>query len=213
MLLEEKYSKKNIKKKLEEKEKKLSSLRQKEKENAAEIQKIKEEIKNYEMLLKEITIRINRTDQEFDGLFFSSNEFRLKNTIGDSLVIPAKKPIIIEVKNSIRYKDILDNIREKKKKLDSLKLNERNFYFIGILRGIDVDEKWKEKINATKKNLYFDNMIIIYPEKSKFLDVSLYEEKKQREDAISIIMEKLDLIGKDLKELREKVDKLNKDKK
>ena len=98
LLLEEKYSKKNIKKQLEEKEKKLSSLMQKEKENATEIQKIKEEIKNYEMLLKVITIRINRADQEFDGLFFSSNEFRLQNTIGDSLVIPPKKPIIIEVK-------------------------------------------------------------------------------------------------------------------
>lgn len=224
LVLKEKYSQKNIKKELEEKEKKLSSLIQKEKENATEIQKIKEEIKNYEMLLKEITIRINRTDQEFDGLFFSLNEFMLKNTIGDSLVIPPKKPIIIEVKNNIRYNDIVDNIKEKKKKLDSLKLNERNFYFIGILRGIDVDEKGKKEINSRKKNLYFDNMIIIYPEKSKFFGVSLYEEKKLREDAINIIMEKLnklDLIEKDLKELkekdlkdlREKVDKINEDKK
>ena len=67
-------------------------------------------------------------------------------------------------------------------------------------------------------------MIIIYPEKSKFFGVSLYEEKKLREDAINIIMEKLnklDLIEKDLKELkekdlkdlREKVDKINEDKK
>lgn len=206
LLLEEKYSKKNIKKQLEEKEKKLSSLMQKEKENATQIQKIKEEIKNYEMLLKVITIRINRTDQEFDGLFFSSNEFRLQNTIGDSLVIPPKKPIIIEVKNNIKYSEILDNIRDKKKKLDSLKLNEKNFYFIGILRGIDIDENGKKIINSKKRNLYFGNMIIIYPEKSKFLDVSLYEEKKYGNDVISIIMERLN----DLKVLKEKVEKIEK---
>ena len=206
LLLKEKYSKKNIKKQLEEKGKKLSSLMQKEKENATQIQKIKEEIKNYEMLLKVITIRINRADQEFDGLFFSSNEFMLQNTIGDSLIIPPKKPIIIEVKNNIKYSEILDNIRDKKKKLDSLKLNEKNFYFIGILRGIDIDENGKKIINSKKRNLYFGNMIIIYPEKSKFLDVSLYEEKKYGNDVISIIMERLN----DLKVLKEKVEKIEK---
>ena len=130
----------------------------------------------------------------------------LQNTIGDSLIIPPKKPIIIEVKNNIKYSEILDNIRDKKKKLDSLKLNEKNFYFIGILRGIDIDENGKKIINSKKRNLYFGNMIIIYPEKSKFLDVSLYEEKKYGNDVISIIMERLN----DLKVLKEKVEKIEK---
>ena len=91
-------------------------------------------------LMSSITIRIERKDQEFDGLFFSKKEIILKNNFGDSLKIPPESPIIIEVKNITNYSTIVNNIRTKKKKLNSLKLNESNFYFIGIIRNIDINE-------------------------------------------------------------------------
>ena len=73
--------------------------------------RIKKEIKEYENQLKEFTITIERKDQEFDGFFMSSKEIKLSNTIGDSLKIPAKSPIIVEVKNFLNYAKIIDNIK------------------------------------------------------------------------------------------------------
>ena len=51
--------------------------------------------------------------QELDRLFFSTEDIKLKNNIGDELKIPAKIPIIIEVKNITKYKAIIKNIRKK----------------------------------------------------------------------------------------------------
>jgi len=127
------------------------------------------------MLLQEITITIERLDEEFDGLFFSSKEIKLENTIGDVLVIPKKNPIIIEIINIINYNVIIDNIKSKKKILESLGF--KNFYYIGILRGIDVDKDQKEDINS-KKNFDFSKTIIIYPDNLYFLNVQIHASEK-----------------------------------
>ena len=154
-------------------------------------------------------------EQEFDGLYFSSKKITLNNSIGDTLTIPAKSPIIIEVKNNNNYNEIINNIQEKKYLLESLRLKESNFYFIGILRSLNINEEQKKEINIKTKSLNFDNMIIIYPEKLSFLNVPLYEEKKETnlkngqnlEDVISIIMKKLEKIEKDVEELKQKFEK------
>ena len=227
--LKNKYSKKNIEESLKKKREELAyfeerikfenlmqkSGNQNKKEYEKEKQKIKKEIENYEMLLKVITIRIERKDQEFDGLFFSSKEIKLENGCGDTLSIPPDKPIIIEVKNNSKYNEIINNIREKKTILDSVRLNEKNFYFIGILRDININEKTNVDQNKERKNMYFGNMIILYPEKSKFLGVPLYEERKKKEiktgkdleDIINLFMTKLDYLNNKI----DKIDKLEKD--
>ena len=228
--LKKKYSKKNIVEELMEKREKLeyyeeriklgnliqkSNWKEEREQLETEINNIKKQIENYEMLLKVITIRITRMEQEFDGLYFSSKKITLKNSIGDTLTIPAKSPIIIEVKNNNNYNEIINNIQEKKYLLESLRLKESNFYFIGILRSLNINEEQKKEINIKTKSLNFDNMIIIYPEKLTFLNVPLYEEKKETnlkngqnlEDVISIIMKKLEKIEKDVEELKQKFEK------
>ena len=233
--LKKEYSKKNLEQKIKEKKEKLEYYEEKikleklmqkldgekEKELETEIKNIKEEVENYEMLLKVITIRITKMDQEFDGLFFSSKKITLKNSIGDTLTIPAKSPIIIEVKNNSNYNGIIDNIRVKKKLLEHLKLKENNFYFIGILRNLNINKEQKKNIDIKKRNLNFSNMIIIYPEKSSFLNVPLYEEKKETEmksgqnleEVLSIIMKKIDKMEKDLEEMKKKSEEKKEDKK
>lgn len=181
-LLKKKYSKENIyyelekkkdEKELLEEDYKLEEIEQSEYEQ--KISEIEKEINKKEMLLQEITITIERLDEEFDGLFFSSKEIKLENTIGDVLVIPEKNPIIIEIINIINYNVIIDNIKSKKKILESLGF--KNFYYIGILRGIDVDKDQKEDINS-KKNFDFSKTIIIYPDNLYFLNVQIHASEK-----------------------------------
>ena len=165
------------------------------------------------MLMSSITIRIERKDQEFDGLFFSKKEIILKNNFGDSLKILPESPIIIEVKNITSYNTIVNNIRSKKKLLDSLKLDEKNFNFIGIIRNIDINTEQKKEIDDKKKNLDFKNMIVIYPDGLNFLGVPLYEKKtntevkngKNLEDKLNFIIEKLEKMQQDIDELKNRV--------
>jgi len=128
--------------------------------------------------MKKITIKIEKKDQEFDGLFFTTKEINLTNSIGDKLKIPSDCPVIVEVKNYKRYKSILENIGKKKFLLESLGFND--FYYIGILNGIDINESGKEEIIKNFK--YFDSkkVIILYPEKKKFFNIPIYEEEKEK---------------------------------
>ena len=105
--------------------------------------------------------------------------------------------------------------------LEHLKLKENNFYFIGILRNLNINKEQKKDIDIKKRNLNFSNMIIIYPEKSSFLNVPLYEEKKETEmksgqnleEVLSIIMKKIDKMEKDLEEMKKKSEEKKEDKK
>ena len=224
-ILEENYSEENIRFLLKNKMNKLILLEEKSKlidennfeaknNSEKEINKLKDEIKEQQKLLDKITIKIVKKDQEFDGLFFSSKEITIQNTIGDTLNILAKKPIIVEVKNHSNYNTIVDNLRIKKRLLDELGLNEKQFYFIGILRGIEVNKEEKENINKKYyPNLNFDNMIIIYPDKYNFLGEILYmlknetvekkhEEKKGENQAISALDAKMEQLIKEVRSLK-----------
>ncbi len=187
-----KYSAKNITEELNKKKKELEYYEERHKYeinrdniNDAKVYEEKKiliikEIEEYEMLLKTITIKIERLDQEFDGLFFSQNEITLENNLGEKLVIPAKKPIIVEVKNHCKYKEIINNIGRKKRLLESLNLdNGDNFYYIGILRGINNIKETKVIIEKKRDNEKLKNVIIIYPVNSNFLNIPLYEKKKE----------------------------------
>ena len=178
-----------------------------------------EDIHNYEKLLKKITFRIEQIDKEIDGLFFTSKEIILENTIGDKLKIPQEKAIIVEVKNINKYKTMVENIRIKKKLMSTLGFKTEDLFFIGILRGIDVDEKKKKEINDKYyKELNMQNMIVIYAEKFNFLNVPLIQVKnekkeKPKEDAnlYSMIMDlKTMLINQsnDINELKKDVNLL-----
>ena len=189
------YSKKNIENKLEVKKNELIILEEKiklkEKEHEIEkeeIQKkteIKEEIFKYEKLLRKFTIKIERHDKELDGLFFSSKEITLENTIGDKLTIPAERPIIVEVKNIIKYRTIVENIIKKKRLMKVLGYQVDDFYFIGILRGIDIDQEEKKNINSKIfNNIASNNIIVIYPEKLNFLNIPLIGIKKEKKEEV-----------------------------
>ena len=225
--LKKKYSKQNIEEELKKKKEDLddyeekikveNSKQEKDEKNIKEyenkIKNIQTDIKSCEMLLSPITIKIEKKEQEFDGLFFSTKEIKLENSIGDSLTIHPQSPIIIEVKNIISYNTIINSIRAKKKTLDSLKLNENNFYFIGIIRNIDIDEKKMKKINEKMKSLDFNNMIVIAPDGLNFLGVPLYEKKTKTEvkngnnleDKLNLIIEKLEKMHLDINELKNRV--------
>ena len=139
-----------------------------------------EDIKNYEQFLRKITFKFEQKDREIDGLFFTSKEIILQNTIGDILKIPQKRAIIVEVKNIKKYKTMVENIRIKKKLMNTLGFKTEDLFFIGILRGIDVDNDKKKEINNKYfKDLNMQNMIIIYPEKFNFLNVPLIEVKNE----------------------------------
>jgi hypothetical protein len=114
---------------------------------------------------------------EFDGFFFTTKEITLKNNIGGVLTIPAQKPIIVEAKNISNYKNLLDNIKYKRKLLEVLRLDESKFYYVGILRRIDDDKKQEaiQSIELSNK----ENTIIIYPDKWDFLGFPLYRTKKE----------------------------------
>ena len=91
------------------------------------------------------------------------------------MTIQAKSPIIVEVKNIHNYKSILNNIKEKKRLLNSLGFDVSKFYFIGIIRGIDVGLEEKKAIDRSFLYIDLSNIIILYPDKYNFLGVQLYE--------------------------------------
>ena len=207
-----------IKKEEEEKRNKEQKAKEKKEDEEKKI-KIMEDIHNYEKLLKKITFRIEQIDKEIDGLFFTSKEIILENTIGDKLKIPQEKAIIVEVKNINKYKTMVENIRIKKKLMSTLGFKTEDLFFVGILRGIDVDEKKKKEINDKYyKELNMQNMIVIYAEKFNFLNVPLIQVKnekkeKPKEDAnlYSMIMDlKTMLINQsnDINELKKDVNLL-----
>ena len=170
--------------KKEEEEKRIKEQKAKEKKEDEEKKiKIMEDIHNYEKLLKKITFRIEQIDKEIDGLFFTSKEIILENTIGDKLKIPQEKAIIVEVKNINKYKTMVENIRIKKKLMSTLGFKTEDLFFVGILRGIDVDEKKKKEINDKYyKELNMQNMIVIYAEKFNFLNVPLIQVKNEKKE-------------------------------
>ena len=180
-LTEKKYSKENFEQELNKKKIDLEILEEKiksnkiKKENVDEkLIQLKTDIAKYTNLLKRITISIEKNDREFDGFFFSSKKIILQNSIGDKLEIPEKSPILVETKNIIKYKTIIENIRSKKQIMSTLGFDTEKFYFIGILRGIDVNEEKKDTLNKTIfKDLNMKNMIIIYSENLVFLGQSL----------------------------------------
>ena len=183
LLAQKKYSKESIEQELNKKKIDLDIFEEKiklnkiKRENVQEqIKKLEDNIAEYSKFLKRITITIEKKDREFDGLFFSSKKISLENSIGDKLEIPEKSPIIVEVKNIIKYKAIIENIRSKKQLMSSLGFDTKKFYFIGILRGIDVNQEKKDKLNKSIfKDLYMKNMIIIYSENMNFLGQPLRE--------------------------------------
>ena len=180
-LTEKKYSKESIEYELNKRKTESEILEEKiksnkiKKVNAEEkLKQLKVNIAEYSNYLKRITITIEKKDREFDGFFFSSKDITLENSIGDKLVIPKKSPIIVEAKNIIKYRTIIENIRSKKQLMSSLGFNTEKFYFIGILRGIDVNKEKKDIFNKSIfKDLNMKNMIIIYSQNMIFLGQSL----------------------------------------
>ena len=130
---------------------------------------IENEIKDLENLLSKISIKIKKIDKELDGFYLTSKEVKLENSFHDLLIIPEKKPVIIEIKNHLNYYKILDNLREKKNLIKELGLNEESFYFIGILRILNIDQSKKREIEQKFRNFNFTNTIILYPEGLTFL--------------------------------------------
>ena len=123
---------------------------------------VKKEIKELDNLLTNITIKVEIIEKELDGFFISTKEILLTNSIGDKLNIPKWKPIILEVINNSYYKNIIDNIRRKKKFIKLLGLNDDLFFFVGILSDIKINEDQKNIINQSIKNFNFKNIIIIF---------------------------------------------------
>ena len=79
-----------------------------------------------------------------------------------------------------KYKTMVENILNKKKLMKTFGFKTDLFYFIGILRGIDINKVQKQEINDKFfKDSNMKNMIIIYPEKLNFLNVPLIEEKNE----------------------------------
>lgn len=216
---EKKYEEKEIIKKLDSKKIDLKIIENKIKYNNLvkanvedlkdQYSKIKKEIEDLDLLLTKVTIKVEKHEKELDGFFLSTKEIFLENTIGDKLNIPKGKPIILEVKNNSNYQNIIDNIKEKKRIIRLLGLNDDIFFFVGILRDININEEEKNKINKTINNFNFKNTIIIYPENSKFLGISFIKEKaNEYRGILSEIfnrLNQLDEIKKDIAELKSKI--------
>ena len=58
------------------------------------------------------------------------------------------------------------------------------YFFLGILREIIINEEDKKTINKNIKDFNFTNTIIIYPQNSKLLGVSLIKEKAEQNNNI-----------------------------
>ena len=186
---------------------KYNNLKKENDENLKDkYSRIKKEIEDLDILLTKVSIKVEKIEKELDGFFISSEEIVLTNTIGDKLVIPKEKPIILEVKNNSNYHNLIDKIRTKKNILKFLGLNDDLFFFVGILREIRINEEDKKGINKNIKDFNFTNTIIIYPQNSKLLGVSLIKEKsEQNNDILSCILKQLEEIKKDVKELKSKI--------
>ena len=200
----EKYSEENITRKLNKKNEELEILNLEmeidgnkddleEKKNA-----LKKEIEEYEKLLKTITVTIKKPDQEFDGLYISKKEFVLKNSLGYEITIPANSFVIVEVKNHNNYFDLTLNLEKKGKILNSIGFPLDKFFFVGILRSVDEERKKNGQLRKLKSK----NMIIIYPDKSTFLGIPLFDEKiekktkEEKKDKAQSFKDEVDKVSK-----------------
>jgi hypothetical protein len=183
--------------------------KEKKKIKEKKIENIKNEIKNYESLLKKITIKIKRCDQELDGLFFTTKQISLSNPFGETLKIPAGCPVVLEVKNNSKFLDIMRNITKKMTLLKLLKLNNNNnIYFVGVLR----DFGGKKEVN--KNLIKAKNTIIISANETTFLQISLYDlnekkpEEKEESKGLEKMMKMIEDFKNDLKNLDVKISKV-----
>ena len=176
--IKEKFSKENITKELAKKNEELEILNleieidENKDDSEAKKNALIKEIEEYEKLLKPITVTIRKLDQEFDGLYINKKEFVLKNDLGYEMKIPANSFVIVEVKNHNNYFDLSLNLEKKEKILRSIGFPIDKFFFVGILRSVDKERKEKGKLRKLKNK----NMIIIYPDETTFLGVSLFDE-------------------------------------
>ena len=176
--IKEKFSKENITKELAKKNEELEILNleieidENKDDSEAKKNALIKEIEEYEKLLKPITVTIRKLDQEFDGLYINKKEFVLKNDLGYEMKIPANSFVIVEVKNHNNYFDLFLNLEKKEKILKSIGFPIDKFFFVGILRSVDKERKEKGKLRKLKNK----NMIIIYPDETTFLGVSLFDE-------------------------------------
>ena len=176
--IKEKFSKENITKELAKKNEELEILNLEmeidgnKDDSEAKKNALIKEIEEYEKLLKPITVTIRKLDQEFDGLYINKKEFVLKNDLGYEMKIPANSFVIVEVKNHNNYFDLSLNLEKKEKILKSIGFPIDKFFFVGILRSVDKERKEKGKLRKLKNK----NMIIIYPDETTFLGVSLFDE-------------------------------------
>ena len=226
----EKYSVENITRKLNKKNEELEILNLEmeidgnkddleEKKNA-----LIKEIEEYEKLLKTITVTIKKPDQEFDGLYISKKEFVLKNSLGYEITIPANSFVIVEVKNHNNF-ELTMNLEKKEKILNSIGFPLDKFFFVGILRSVDEERKK----NGQLKKLKSKNMIIIYPDKSTFLGIPLFDEKIEKKtkeekkdkaqsfkDEVDksfqeVIIEMINNLSNEIKEIKNIMNKMGKD--
>jgi len=94
---------------------KYNNLKKENDENLKDkYSRIKKEIEDLDIILTKVSIKVKKIEKELDGFFISSEEIVLTNTIGDKLVIPKQKSIILEVKNNSNYQNLIDKIRTKK---------------------------------------------------------------------------------------------------
>ena len=66
--------------------------------------------------------------------------------------------------------------------MDDVGIKSENFYFIGILKDLNIAQNEKSVIDGKIKNFNFKNIIIICPENFNFLGVELYKVKKEEEN-------------------------------
>ena len=178
-LIKEKYSKENIIKELTKKNKELKILNLEieldgnKEDSEAKKNALKKEIEEYEKLLKPITLTIRKLYQEFDGLYINKKEFALKNNLGFEITIPPNSFVIVEIKNNNNYCELYMNLNRKAKIFNSIGFPLNKFFFVGILRSLDEERITKGQLRKLKSK----NIIIIYPNETTFLGVSLFDEK------------------------------------
>jgi len=181
-LIKEKYSKENIIKELTKKKEELEiinleiELEGNKEDSEAKKTALKKEIEEYENLLKPITVTIRKDYQEFDGLYINKKEFVLKNNLGYEITIPSNSFVIVEVNNNNNYIDLYMNLNRKAKIFNSIGFPLNKFFFVGILRSIDEERITKGQLSKLKSK----NIIVIYPDKTTFLGVPLFDEKKDK---------------------------------
>lgn len=66
--------------------------------------------------------------------------------------------------------------------MENLGIKSDNFYFIGILKDLNINLEEKKIIDQKIKNFNFKNIIIIYPQNLNFLGSELYKAKKEKEN-------------------------------